>query len=194
MYCRWLRTDDGLEKHHFPEGVLLHVHKKNKPQVMNKLLTTFGNSNNLTYICKIKYYKMEPNKRYQQFLMERFEKELMDFEIYYNDDLKSWWWINPNTKEWKFEMEESGTLWWFYDWGVNFREKMGMEDDEFKSLISDYVQQTLSKCLNVDKTTHNDGKIDTDLITNSYPSIEPVTHIREEIIEKTVDNGENNCG
>jgi len=136
---------------------------------------------------------MEPNERYQQFLMERFEKELTDFEIYYNDDLKSWWWINPNTKEWKFEMEESGTLWWFYDWGVNFREKMGMDDDEFKSLISNYVQQTLSQCLDVNKTTHNDGKIDTDLITTSYPPIEPVTHIREEIIEKTVLNGESNC-
>jgi len=88
--------------------------------------------------------KMNPDNRYNKFVTERFLKDLGGFLIYYNDKLESFWWINPQTKEWKFEMEKSGTLWWNWGWGNKFREQMGMEDEEFKNLVETYVNITLN--------------------------------------------------
>ena len=92
--------------------------------------------------------KMNPDKKYKQFMIKKFLEEMRGFRIYYNESLSSYWWINPSTKEWKFEMEKTGTLWWYYGWGERFKSTLALSDLEFKHLIEGYVKMTLNLGIN----------------------------------------------
>lgn len=87
---------------------------------------------------------MNPNLKYRRYVVKKFLQELRGYRIYYNNKLSSYWWINPDKKDWIFEMEKSGTLWWYYPWGERFKELLGMEDAEFKDIIETYVKITLN--------------------------------------------------
>lgn len=86
---------------------------------------------------------MNPDLRYKQYVLNKLVSDLEGFLVYYNPQFKSWWWINPDTKEWRFEFKDSGTLYWFYGWGDNFISKYSLEESEFKEVISRYVEHTL---------------------------------------------------
>jgi hypothetical protein len=86
---------------------------------------------------------MTPDLKYKQYTINKLVSDLEGFLVYYNPQLKSWWWINPETKEWRFEFKESGTLYWFYGWGDNFISKYSLEESEFVEVISRYVEHTL---------------------------------------------------
>ena len=60
---------------------------------------------------------MTPDLKYKKYVIKKFLQELRGYRIYYNDKLSSYWWINPDKKDWIFDMEKSGTIWWYYGWG-----------------------------------------------------------------------------
>lgn len=87
---------------------------------------------------------MDPDLKYKRYVIKKFLQELRGYRIYYNDKLKSYWWINPDKKDWIFEMEKTGTLWWYYSWGERFKNLHSLEDSEFKELMETYVKVTLN--------------------------------------------------
>ncbi len=87
---------------------------------------------------------MTPDLKYKRYIIKNFLQELKGYRIYYNENLVSYWWINPNKKDWIFEMEKSGTLWWYYPWGERFKTLYSLEDSEFKELMESYVKITLN--------------------------------------------------
>lgn len=91
-----------------------------------------------------KLLRMTQEERYHQFMVDHLENDLKSYELYYSELLESWWWINPTTKKWKLEFEESGTLWWSYTWGTSFMGFTGVDEDEFVSLIKDYVTNIIT--------------------------------------------------
>jgi hypothetical protein len=86
---------------------------------------------------------MTPDLKYKQYTINKLVSDLEGFLVYYNPQLKSWWWINPETKEWRFEFKVFGSLYWYYDWGDNFKIKYSLEESEFVEVISRYVEHTL---------------------------------------------------
>lgn len=86
---------------------------------------------------------MTPDLKYREYVLNKLVSDLEGFVVYYNPQLKSWWWINPETKEWRFEFKDSGSLYWYYHWGDNFRMKYSLEESEFVEVISRYVEHTL---------------------------------------------------
>ena len=91
---------------------------------------------------------MTPDLKYKKYVLTKFLQEFRGYRIYYNDSLNSYWWINPNTKEWRFEMEKTGTLWWYYSWGENFKNTLALSEKEFKDIIESYVKMTLNLGIN----------------------------------------------
>lgn len=88
---------------------------------------------------------MDTKKRYYGYVVSKFMDEISGFKVYYNKQLFSFWWINPKLMEWKFEVELTGTLWWEWYWGYKFKNKTGLTDPEFKTLIEVYIQLTLGE-------------------------------------------------
>lgn len=91
-----------------------------------------------------KLLHMTQEERYHQFMVDHLENDLKSYELYYSELLESWWWINPTTKEWKLEFEESGTLWWSYNWGTSFMSLTGSDEPEFVDLIKEYVTNIIT--------------------------------------------------
>lgn len=87
---------------------------------------------------------MTPDLRYKKYVIKKLLEELRGYRIYYNEKLSSYWWINPDKKDWIFEMEKSGTLWWYYPWGEKFKTLLSLDDIEFKNIIETYVNITLN--------------------------------------------------
>ena len=86
---------------------------------------------------------MNSELKYRQYVLNKLVSNLEGFDVYYNPQFKSWWWINPETKEWRFEFKKTGSLYWYYGWGDNFRMKYSLDDSEFEEMISRYVEQIL---------------------------------------------------
>ena len=116
---------------------------------------------------------MTPELKYREYVLDKLVSDLEGFLIYYNPQFKSWWWINPDTKKWRFEFKESGTLYWFYGWGDNFISKYSLEESEFVEVISRYVEHTLQN--GVVNTQYND-----------YHMITPVEHTLQNGVVNTL--------
>ena len=86
---------------------------------------------------------MTPNLKYREYVLNKLVSDLEGFVVYYNPQFKSWWWIKPETKEWRFEFKKTGSLYWYYGWGDNFKMKYSLDDSEFEEIISRYVEHTI---------------------------------------------------
>jgi hypothetical protein len=87
---------------------------------------------------------MTSTEKYNKFVTEKFLSSLMGFNVYYNDFMESYWWINPETKDWRFEMEKPGTLWYNSDWGQEFIDSTALSDPEFRLIIETFIHLTIS--------------------------------------------------
>lgn len=96
---------------------------------------------------------MTPQEKYNKFVSEKFLNELEGYSIYYLDSTDSFYWINPETNEWRFELEKSGTLWWNYSWGRKFKNYNALTDHEFEILVKSFITHTLK--LKVEKMNSN---------------------------------------
>jgi hypothetical protein len=139
---------------------------------------------------------MTPDLKYREYVLNKLVSDLEGFVVYYNPQLKSWWWINPETKEWRFEFKDSGSLYWYYHWGDNFRMKYSLDDSEFEEMISRYVEHTLQNGVvntrfamflianSVEHTLQN-GVVNTN--SSSFKLIETVEHTLQNGVINTVE-------
>ena len=116
---------------------------------------------------------MTPDLKYREYVLNKLVSDLEGFVVYYNPQLKSWWWINPETKEWRFEFKVFGSLYWYYDWGDNFKIKYSLEESEFVEVISRYVEHTLQN-----------GVVNT--YQGKYPQRQGVEHTLQNGVKQTL--------
>ena len=133
---------------------------------------------------------MTPDLKYREYVLNKLVSDLEGFVVYYNPQLKSWWWINPETKEWRFEFKVFGSLYWYYDWGDNFKIKYSLEESEFVEVISRYVEHTLQNgVVNTIWTFYyEDGTVEHTLqngVVNTYQGKYP----QRQGVEHTLQNG-----
>ena len=136
---------------------------------------------------------MTPDLKYKQYVLDKLVSDLEGFLVYYNPQFKSWWWINPDTKEWRFEFKDSGTLYWFYGWGDNFMFKYSLEESEFVEVISRYVEHTIQNgVVNTSEGNWITGiKVEHTLqkgVINTHPEINGLTGVVEHILQNGVVN------
>ena len=80
--------------------------------------------------------------RLKQLIFKHLYKELGDCEIIpYNG---STWFINRDNKYWYFELDESGTLWWRYDFFNSFFQIFSMSSGDFCPVLSSWVEEVLN--------------------------------------------------
>jgi len=80
--------------------------------------------------------------RLKQIIFKHLYRELGDCEIIpYNG---STWFINRDNKYWYFELDESGTLWWRYDFFNSFFQIFSMSSDDFCPVLSSWVEEVLN--------------------------------------------------
>ena len=80
--------------------------------------------------------------RLKQLIFKHLYRELGDCEIIpYNG---STWFINRDNKHWYFELAESGTLWWRYDFFNLFFQIFSMSSDDFCPVLSSWVEEVLN--------------------------------------------------
>ena len=58
---------------------------------------------------------------------------------------ESIWLINPETKQWLFELEKEGRLWWYLNFYPNFKRYFNMEKTDFESFITIWVEDVLNR-------------------------------------------------
>jgi hypothetical protein len=55
------------------------------------------------------------------------------------------WLINPNTKEWKLELDSAGFLWYYYETSNSFSNYLNMEESDFQSFIKIWVEDAFER-------------------------------------------------
>ena len=83
-------------------------------------------------------------EKLKQRLIFEIERIVSKCQIYYNQNTKSIWFINPETKFWYFEYSLDGDLWWRYVAFNIFKDLYRMDDKTFSDIISEWVEETLN--------------------------------------------------
>ena len=83
-------------------------------------------------------------EKLKQRLIFDIERIFSKCQIYYNQNTKSLWFINPETKFWYFEYSLDGDLWWRYTGFSIFKGLYRMDDKTFSDIISEWVEETLN--------------------------------------------------
>ena len=90
------------------------------------------------------------NSRLYESAREWFDLELQYYVWYFDTPEQrfkytsgSIWLINPNTKEWAFELTKSGHLWYFHYIKNDFLELFPINDIEFEEIVKLWVEDTL---------------------------------------------------
>jgi hypothetical protein len=99
---------------------------------------------------------MTPSERYINFVWDRLTSKLSDYSLYYSNEFKQFFLIDTTTMEGIFHFQ-TDTLFWEKPWGEEFRDKYGLDMDEFSSLLVDYINNLLVE--NKEKIETLDSKI-----------------------------------
>ena len=98
------------------------------------------------------------NSRLYESAREWFDLELQYYVWYFDTPEQrfkytsgSIWLINPNTKEWAFELTKSGHLWYFHYIRNDFLELFPINDIEFEEIVKLWVEDALKRGVS---TTH----------------------------------------
>lgn len=123
------------------------------------------------------------NKNQKQLLINVASKwlnyEHQDYVWYFDKPEKrfkytsgSIWLINPNTKEWAFELSKSGHLWYFHYIRNNFLELFPIDDIEFEEIVKLWVEDDLKRgvSINVKKGYASEKWLD-DVIEIGVPTL-----------------------
>lgn len=80
--------------------------------------------------------------RLKQIIFKRLYEELGNCEIIpYKSSI---WFINRKEKDWYFELDENGVLWWRYYFFKSFFEMFSMSPDDFTPVLSSWVEEVLN--------------------------------------------------
>ena len=89
------------------------------------------------------------NEKLKKVIFSKLYRDLADAEIIqYEDNI---WFIDRKEKYWYLDYKKSGRLYYRYQFFTNFFKLFSMEEDEFKPIISDWVEEVLN--CKVTKTT-----------------------------------------
>lgn len=91
--------------------------------------------------------------KYFRYVNIKLIEELNNYNIYFFKDSSSWWWINPNTKEWVIELQNDNNYWIEKTWGNKFKDKMVLSDEEFIELFENYLTRVMEKEINPSKNS-----------------------------------------
>ena len=92
--------------------------------------------------------------RLKQVIFKRLYEELGNCEIIpYKSSI---WFINRENKYWYFELEEGGTLWWRYHFFIPFFDMFSMSPDDFKSVLSSWVEEVLNHMVSTTQVSFAD--------------------------------------
>ena len=80
--------------------------------------------------------------------MKEIIKSLIDYAVdgyewIYDPQNGSLWLINPDTKQWLLEYENSGDLWYNWSRWTDFFKYINMEYSEYQQYIQSYVEEVL---------------------------------------------------
>ena len=82
------------------------------------------------------------SERLKNIIYKRLNKELGHVEIIpYKDSI---FFIDRENKYWYFEFDKSGTLWWRYSFFENFFLIFSLENEEYKTILGDWVEEVLN--------------------------------------------------
>ena len=87
---------------------------------------------------------MTLSEKLKKLLIRDIEEINSKCQIYYNQNTKSIWFINPETKFWYFEYSLDGDLWWRYTGFNIFKDLYRMDDKTFDDIISEWVEEALN--------------------------------------------------
>ena len=87
---------------------------------------------------------MTLSEKLKKLLIRDIEEINSKCQIYYNQNTKSIWFINPETKFWYFEYSLDGDLWWRYTGFNIFKDLYRMDDKTFDDIISEWVEEVLN--------------------------------------------------
>jgi hypothetical protein len=85
---------------------------------------------------------MEINDRLKNIIFKKLYNDLSHVEII--PYRRSIWFIDRDRKYWYFQLENDGTLWWRYDFFDIFFQAFSLENDDYKPLIKEWVEQVLN--------------------------------------------------
>jgi len=81
----------------------------------------------------------------EEIIFELLDDFTSDGKLYYDDKTESIWMINPDTKEWIFEFEKSGDLWYHYKVFESIFKYISMEYPDFEPYITKWAERILQK-------------------------------------------------
>ena len=82
------------------------------------------------------------SEKLKNIIYKRLNKELGHVEIIpYKDSI---FFIDRENKYWYFEFDKSGTLWWRYSFFENFFLIFSLENEEYKTILGDWVEEVLN--------------------------------------------------
>ena len=110
------------------------------------------------------------------------------YEWIYDPRNGSLWLINPDTRQWLLEYENSGNLWYNWSRWTDFFKYINMEHSEYQQYIQSYVEDVLRN--GVRKTHYsgwqNRGKVEDVLrngVRNTMGSPDVSFYIVEEVLQ-----------
>jgi len=88
---------------------------------------------------------MDSKTKYKDLVLKTLMKDLSNYLPEYNPYFNSFVWLGKDLN-WVFDYDiKSKTLIWFYEWGENFKSSLCLDDNEFETLITEYVKTQLKK-------------------------------------------------
>jgi hypothetical protein len=115
---------------------------------------------------------MTPSERYINFVWDRLTSKLSDYSLYYSNEFKQFFLIDTTTMEGIFHFQ-TDTLFWEIPWGEEFKDKYGLDMDEFSSLLVDYINNLLVE--NKEKIETLNSKLNSrflkEIVTNGFRPI-----------------------
>jgi hypothetical protein len=82
------------------------------------------------------------NQRLRKIIFKKLYEDLKNVEIIpYKDSI---WFIDRENEYWYFEYEKNGNLWWRWLFFNNYFEIFSLEQKEYESVISDWVEEVLN--------------------------------------------------
>jgi hypothetical protein len=77
--------------------------------------------------------------KYNQYTINRFIKVISNYNLYFSNELKTWWWINPSNNDWLLELDQNDyCIWYNFHWGNTFKLTLSLSDQQFFNLIYNY--------------------------------------------------------
>lgn len=87
---------------------------------------------------------MTPNERYVNYVWDKLTTKLSDSTLYYSERIKRFYLIDTQENDLMLSFS-TDNLYWGGFWGDEFKDKYGMDKDEFDALLIDYAYDLIKE-------------------------------------------------